>query len=89
MRCLTKVKDFIVVRDLCEFCSRIKLAWALALDSDIDLIDVNSGDPRKKMIENLYGTENIYVPTGIVKNTILHSSRDVFSMLKFFGGGDD
>lgn len=77
------VRDFIVVRDLCEYCSRIKIAWALSLNDDVDLIDVDGGDPRIKIVRALFG-RRIYVPTGIVKNTLLNSSRDVFSMLEFF-----
>ncbi len=81
-----RVKDFIVVEDMCQFCSRIKIAWALSLNSDIDIIDIFSGDPRVKIVEEMYGGGDIYVPIGIVGNTIIHGSRDVFSMLTFFGG---
>lgn len=86
MRYLVKVRDFIVVEDMCQFCSRIKIAWALSLNTDFDVIDIFSGDPRVKIIENMYGGGDIYVPVGIVDKTIIHGSRDVHSMLVLFGG---
>jgi len=79
------VRDFIVVHLHCEFCARIYIAAALT-QADIDLIDIHSGDPRIKIIEKLFSGGDIYVPTGIVKNTVLNSSRDVHFMYALFGG---
>lgn len=86
MRYLVDVKDFIVVEDMCQFCARIKIAFALSLNEDIDIIDIFSGDPRVKIVENIYGGGDIYVPTGIVKKTLINGSRDVHSMMALFGG---
>lgn len=86
MRCLAKVRDFIVVEDMCQFCARIKIAWALSMTKDFDIVDIFSGDTRTKIVDNIYGGRDIYVPVGIVNNTLIHGSRDVFFMIKLFGG---
>jgi len=79
------VKDFIVTQLFCNFCPRIKMAAVLA-QADIDILDIHSGDPRVKIIKRLFEGGKIYVPTGIVKNTIIHSSRDTHFMYALFGG---
>ncbi len=81
------VRDFIAVEDLCQYCARIKIAKALDFSDtfDFDIIDIFEGDPRTKLVEAMY-KKDIYVPTGIINNTILIGSDHVFFMKKLFGG---
>ena len=80
------VKDFIITKEFCDFCPNWEIAKVLT-QADIEIIDVNSGDPRVKSLEKQLGaltTENL--PNGIIKGHFVNFARNSIFMYILLGG---
>lgn len=79
-----EMKDFIIVMDFCDFCPELLKGIVLA-DSDVDLLDVHSGDPRINALEKTVGEiVKARIPTGVVGDCLINYSRDPVWMKKLF-----
>lgn len=79
------MKDFIIIKDHCPYCPKIMIAKVLS-GAKMDLLDARSGSLRIKALQGQIRIARENIPIGEIKGHLINYSRDIYYMIRLFGG---